>query len=202
MYVQHQGPTKLQTVEGQGFFELAEERVLKQKSCSENVKDTAEESLFECSVPGCYKAFKYFSEMEMHLDIGQHSKKDSVYDKIRRYWAAKFDSVDVQDQNVCASRRQAMHETQDHSGTHLEMGWALNNQRTNYTRFSAKVKDYLTAKFMLGEQSGLKADPVQVEKEMKNARNPTNERRLRSRAFSLDLQLHYIRTTVTKQEYH
>ena len=38
-------------------------------------------------------------------------------------------------------------------------------------RFSREVKEYLTAKFEIGERTGRKADPVQVEKDMRTARN-------------------------------
>ena len=55
--------------------------------------------LFECSAPGCTEAFDSFSDfqihLELHLDIGQHNNKqppsESVYDRVRRDYAAKFD---------------------------------------------------------------------------------------------------------------
>ena len=42
--------------------------------------------------------FKKFSELENHLDVGEHSQvrrnSDTVYDKLRRDWAEKFSTVD------------------------------------------------------------------------------------------------------------
>ena len=43
-------------------------------------------------------------------------------------------------------------------------------------RFSPKVKEYLTARFTMGERTGRKADPGQVAADMRNAKNESNER--------------------------
>ena len=44
--------------------------------------------IFECSEPGCVKIFQAFSELESHLDIGDHSleeeRKKTLYDKLRK----------------------------------------------------------------------------------------------------------------------
>ena len=41
--------------------------------------------------------FKKFSELENHLDVGEHSQvrgnSDTVYDKLRRDWEEKFRTV-------------------------------------------------------------------------------------------------------------
>ena len=58
----------------------------------------------------------------------------------------------------------------------LKMGWALSKPRVS-TRFTSSVKAYLCAKFDLGEKTGLKADPTQVSKDMRNARDQDNKRR-------------------------
>ena len=58
----------------------------------------------------------------------------------------------------------------------LGMGWALHPIRGGSARFSEEVKDYLTAKFDLGERSGLKADPAQVALDMRTARDESNTR--------------------------
>ena len=134
--------------------------------------------LFECSVPGCTEAFDSFSDLELHLDVGQHNNKqlpsESVYDRVRRDYAAKFASVDLA-QNV-TSRVTLPSSSETPNRQPLEMGWAISKAHTASTRFSKKVKDYLTGKFVIGERTGRKADPAQVEKDMRTARNPSNER--------------------------
>ena len=134
-------------------------------------------SLFECSVPGCTEAFDSFSDLELHLDVGQHNNKrlpsESVYDRVRRDYAAKFASVDVA-QKTSPVTLPSSSETPNRQP--LEMGWAISKRHTACTRFSKRVKEYLTRKFDIGERTGRKADPAQVEKEMRTARNPSNER--------------------------
>ena len=53
----------------------------------------------------------------------------------------------------------------------LKMSWALSKPLTGSIRFSREVKEYLTAKFDIGERTGRKVDPVQVEKDTRTARN-------------------------------
>jgi len=45
---------------------------------------------------------------------------------------------------------------------------AANSSARGATRFSVKVKEYLTAKFDIGEKTGDKADPTQVASDMRN----------------------------------
>ena len=72
--------------------------------CSDPVTESSEEendwddsniSMFECSEPGCVKSFQTFSELESHLDVGNHCVKDerpseTLYDKLRRDWVDRF----------------------------------------------------------------------------------------------------------------
>ena len=61
------------------------------------------------------------------------------------------------------------------SKSSLQAGWALSKPRSS-VRFSPKVKEYLTARFTIGERTGRKADPSQVATDMRNAKNESNER--------------------------
>ncbi|CAH3159936.1 unnamed protein product [Pocillopora meandrina] len=51
-----------------------------------------------------------------------------------------------------------------------KMGWALQKTRGSGTRFTEKVKGYLSSRFQTGERTGRKADPAQVAAEMRKAR--------------------------------
>jgi len=97
----------------------------------------------------------------------------SVYDRVRRDYAAKFASVDVA-QKLSPVTLPSSSETPNRQP--LEMGWAISKTHTACSRFSKKVKEYLTRKCDIGERTGRKADPAQVEKDMRTARNPSNER--------------------------
>ncbi len=56
------------------------------------------------------------------------------------------------------------------------MGWALSKSSTS-SRFSANVRNYLTAKFDIGEQTGCKFNSCDFEADMRKCRNENNERR-------------------------
>ena len=53
----------------------------------------------------------------------------------------------------------------------LPMGWALKSASTQRTRLTESQKQYLTEVFQIGEQTGHKADPCNVSKSMRKARN-------------------------------
>ena len=68
------------------FFHCIDTRVYKfQDTTTESsVSSDSEIDLFECSEPGCVKSFKTFSEIEPHLDIGDHCVKDErQYETLR-----------------------------------------------------------------------------------------------------------------------
>ena len=64
----------------------------------------------------------------------------------------------------------------EQSGEVQPQGWALRSTK-KATRFNAKQKGYLDEKFRIGEQSGHKADPAQVAKDMRHARHEDGNRR-------------------------
>ena len=51
--------------------------------------------LFSCSEPGCHMVFKKFSELENHLDVGEHHRvrrggSEMVYDKVEETMQKNF----------------------------------------------------------------------------------------------------------------
>ena len=64
-----QGPTDL--IVHENFFTLKEAGVYKRETNSENEQCNG---LFSCSESGCNMVFKKFSELENHLDLGEHSQ--------------------------------------------------------------------------------------------------------------------------------
>ena len=148
----------------------------------ENDWDDSNISMFECSEPGCVKSFQTFSELESHLDVANHCVKEerpseTLYDKLRRDWVDRFTtSVNVTENEPSEPN---IHQSENVSIPALHtviMGWALHRPRAGSIRLTDKVKKYLTAKFDLGEQSGLKADPQQVSNDMRKTRDEQNRR--------------------------
>ena len=179
IYIKHQGQTSLQTIESQGFYDPPEKRVVKRRS--KGSKETESTTpLFECSVLGCVEVFETFSQLELHLDVGKHTvSRLSQYDAIKRDWALKFSSIDTAGIECSSCSLDSSTpltspvDTSPHSS--LRTGWAVSKPRGS-VRFSEKVKEYLTARFTLGERTGRKADPAQVAVDMRNAKNESNAR--------------------------
>ena len=57
----------------------------------------------------------------------------------------------------------------------LSEGWALHKPKGGALRFSEKVRQYLTSKFEIGEQSGRKEDLRQVSQDMRKAKGENRE---------------------------
>ena len=128
------------------------------------------------------KSFRTFSELESHLDIGDHCVKgerqsETLYDKLRRDWVDMFTtSVNITKDGTCTSGSQQNVSLSPPSDQAVRMGWALPKPRAGSSRFTEKVKNYLTARFDLGEQTGRKADPQQVSGYMRKTTDEQNNR--------------------------
>ena len=178
LYVTNQVPTALQTVESQEFYVPLGKREVKPRSDASKSTESST-PLFECSKLGCNEAFESFAQLELHLDVGKHTaSRLNQYDVIRRDWALKFSSVDnpadTEMYSVPSGGPPTFSEVTS-SKSSLQTGWALSKPRSS-VRFSPKVKEYLTARFTIGERTGCKADPGQVAADMRNAKNESNER--------------------------
>ncbi|CAH3162327.1 unnamed protein product [Pocillopora meandrina] len=70
-----------------------------------------------------------------------------------------------------------------YSAPSLPMGWALKCSRARGARFSTKQKEYSSAKFQIGERTGLKADPASVATAMRKTKDANGERLFDSTEF-------------------
>ena len=122
------------------------------------------------------KSFNIFSELESHLDIEDHpvkeERKGTLCDNLRREWVDMFTTADnITEDAPCAPGKQQNVSGSTPSDEAAAMGWALPKPRAGSSRFTDKVKRYLTSKFDLGEQTGNKVDPQQVSYDMRKARD-------------------------------
>ena len=195
VYVKHQGPTNVSIQEGEGFFTTCKTRELSRSKGKERstVQDDVEDqpSLFVCPEDGCTSNFDSFSDLELHIDVGLHEierNNESLYDGLRRDWAAKFAGIDSYKSEVCNKPDESSHMSRKDSLSPLSMGWALKPKTVN-SRFSENVRSYLTSKFDLGERTGRKADPDQVSSEMRAARSENGERRFERKEWLSKTQI-------------
>ena len=139
--------------------------------------------LYACSEEGCTKSYQRFSALQRHLDCGKHVRaleSKTMLDKAVRGYAARlegqFASVPQFGEDTISADAPARQ-----SG--LQMGWALRLTQTSRARFSDKQKEYLTNKFLIGETTGQKANPVHVARSMMTARDETGKRMFSSEEF-------------------
>ena len=138
--------------------------------------------MFDCSESGCIKSFRTFSELEAHLDIGDHyvreeRQSETLNDKLHRDWVDMFTtSVNKTKDATCTPGSQQSVSSSPSSDQAVRMGWALSKPRAGSPRITEKVKNYLTARFDLGEQTGRKADSQQVSNGMRKTTDAQNNR--------------------------
>ena len=88
-------------------------------------------------------------------------------------WFEKFSSLTLSEgDSTNVIERQGSEPFQ----SNLSEGWALHKPKGGAACFSEKVRQYLTSKFEIGEQSGRKEDLRQVSQDMRKAKEENGER--------------------------
>ncbi|KAK3754682.1 hypothetical protein QZH41_015381, partial [Actinostola sp. cb2023] len=168
-----QGPTGM--IVEEPFFDMRQSRVF--NLGNPKADHDKRQPLFSCTQPGCTESFVKFSDLELHLDVGEHSPRStSMYDKIRKDWANRCLTVHMDSSTPATCKETVDTSAEIAAEPKVSEGWALHKGRGGATQFSQAVKVYLTAKFNLGERTGRKCNPGQVVKDMRKARTVNNER--------------------------
>lgn len=155
-----------------------------QNTSDEDADDSSNESLvsdrekvFYCPEEGCVKSYQRYNSLQKHIDYGEHERAlecETLFDRAILGCASRLEHG--------ASMVPEMQETEhlrvpsSLTGPSLPMGWALKDSRAGKTRFSTKQREYLIAKFKIGEQTGQKADPASVSKLIRSAKDSNGER--------------------------
>ena len=135
----------------------------------------------------------FLSDLEAHLDVGDLTpgklKMESTFDKLRREWAQKYSTVDQVKKSASSECSTSTSSKSAGFRGELPLGWVLQSPRRGAPRFSAKVKEYLTAKFDIGEKTKDKADPTQVALDMRSAKDDNNSRLFRTEEWLTKTQV-------------
>ncbi len=163
IYLHHQEPTNMEIANEKGFFQVTSRNVelkLKHNECDELEE---EEKVFKCQEEGCALSFHSIEEVEAHRTFFDHNKlktkTEGLYDTLRRKWVGTFSSVTYQSGSKTAETKSIPGKAKPSS---VQKGWALHEPRGKKSRFSEKVRNYLTAKYDIGERTKHKCDPSQV----------------------------------------
>ncbi|KXJ07146.1 hypothetical protein AC249_AIPGENE20276 [Exaiptasia diaphana] len=109
-----------------------------------------------CPEEGCTKTFMRHCSMVQHLDCGKHQwelERETLFDKAALAYAEQLEGQATLPPQVSAATTITSKKV-----SKQPMGWALKGGQGR-SRFSEKQKSYLTAKFKIGEESGMKVDP-------------------------------------------
>ena len=134
-----------------------------QKKCQTKGKHDVTESVntFRYLEPACIATFKTIEEADEHMDTGHHimtPDKETMYDKVRRQFAAVTTSVKFAGQNIGRTDYVPL------ANLRLSKVWALKKQKAS-VRISSGVKEFLTNLFNKGtkdpHQKAMPADVVE-----------------------------------------
>ena len=110
--------------------------------------------LFHCPEQRCCSEFTSSEELQDYVHLGEHSKREvseSLYDSLRHDWAMKFSSLTLE------SKIATLEVTGKVKSEVCKMGWALQKTRGSGTRFTEKVKEYLSSRWKNRQKSRSRA---------------------------------------------
>ena len=101
------------------------------------------------------------------MEIGEHKKRESLglYDKLKLDWVSRFTELNFEEYKTTKPQF-----NENMGKSNLTKGWALHKSKGGGKRFPKALKDYLIAKYDLGEKTGNKCDPQKVAKDMRQAK--------------------------------
>jgi len=149
------------------------------RTTNSNDVDARELKLFSCPIEGCVKIYKHYHSLQYHLDYGKcilKPERKSLLDSAKMKYHTKITSAEN-------TVRLAHHEVStalnaldsQKTFTLAEEGWAL-RETQKAKAFTEKQKAFLDEKFLIGEKTGHKLDPLTVSKQMRVVVDSANKR--------------------------
>ena len=122
-------------------------------------------SVFTCPRDGCVKVFQRLSSLEKHLSLEKCTKSlETLVSKLD--YKSRLEEGTTSQVISFASFRDTREATSGE--VEVKEGWALKPSKKAY-RFNQNQRDYLNAKFTIGQTSGRKLDGDIVSREMRRA---------------------------------
>ena len=138
------------------------------------VEDLNGVQLYSCPQEGCVETFQRYYNLEQHLlydkcemAIERYSLLDTAKQMYNKHLVqgSTTEHPNIPSSNVSSSTQED-----------LEEGWALKSTKSTAC-FSVNQKTYLDDKFEIGQQTGNKADPIQISQDMRPTKNADGRRR-------------------------
>ena len=142
---------------------------------SEGAETCQTTRMFTCPEESCTKTFIRYSALERHCEFGAHTRsleRITLQDRAKISYAKNLQEGQTKkQQSLPVNGAAATHRASDK----CQMGWALKSSAKK-VRFSQKQKNFLDAKFNLGEQTGKKSSGEDVARQMRRARGEDGKR--------------------------
>ena len=131
-------------------------------------EDQGQDALFSCPNVGCIKVYQRHCALENHLFYGKCEflpVRETLMDKAK---------VLYHDKLVCEASALPFVKGVSHqcpTTTEVLPQWWAHRSSKKLIRFSEAQRWYLESKFKVGQETGLKLDPMDVARDMRYARN-------------------------------
>lgn len=149
-----------------------------------------------CPVDGCICTYQKYSNLERHLHFGKCklvAEKHTLLDQAILSYVEKVQEGATSQPTLAAPTSSDLC-----SVAPLVQGWALKGTK-KATRFNENQRQYLDDKFQIGQESGHKADPERVSRDMRYARGDNGQRRFKVHEFLTAQQIQgYFSRTAAK----
>ena len=145
--------------------------------------DKPKDALFSCPEEGCTKSYQRYSSLLNHIECGLHKRSlecETLYYRAIMGYPSRLEQGATAISELGLGKEVRITAP---SAPSLPMGLALKCSRAKSARFSTKQKEYLSAKFQMGERTGLKVDPASVAIAMRKAKDVNDERLFDSTEF-------------------
>lgn len=162
------------------FMRIPKKKQKKEDPVSSDVPNSGETRGFSCPDINCIKVYVSNGALECHLDSGKHVYRpqlESSYDCIKKKWVKACTTVGCAPVANSAPENNTNQKCCQASKSCTQMGWALKKSKSR-SHYSIKVKTYLMKVFLIGEETGRKADPSDVSSRMKIMKTDDGKKRL------------------------
>ena len=139
---------------------------------------TSSPKLFACPNEGCIRVYKRYGSMVNHVAYGKcefQPERESLLDTAKIMYSKKLWGGELSIKTGITGSAATVVPLAD-SQTKEEQGWALRTTK-KAKAFSEEQRKFLEEKFMVGETTGRKLDPVTVARHMKIARDVDGQRK-------------------------
>ena len=143
---------------------------------------------------GCICTYQTFHNLEHHLLFGKckiRSERHTLLDSAKVFYFQKLQEGTTAQPTLAAPTTSEVRLEPP-----LTQGWALKGTKMG-TRFNENQRQYLDDKFQIGQESGHKADPERVSRDMRYAKTDNGQRRFTMDEFltAQQIQAYFSRTS-------